>query len=119
MAKVLGIGGVFYKAQDPQGLRDWYARVLGFELTKWGGASFAGASASQQWSVFPADTDYMAPSDQPFMINLAVDDLDGIVARAAGAGVELLDRQDTPYGRFAWVIDPAGVKVELWQAAPD
>ena len=115
MAKVLGIGGVFYKAQDPEGLRDWYARVLGFELNGWGGASLPGVPGGQQWSVFAADSDDLAPSVQPFMVNLVVDDLDGIVARATGAGVEILGRQDESYGRFAWVLDPAGVKVELWQ----
>jgi predicted enzyme related to lactoylglutathione lyase len=120
VGKVLGIGGVFYKVQDPQAVRDWYARVLGFDLTDWGGAMFLAAPESlQQWTVFPADTDYLAPSAQPFMINLMVDDLDGLLARVTDAGVEVVGRQDEPYGRFAWLIDPAGVKLELWQPVAD
>jgi predicted enzyme related to lactoylglutathione lyase len=116
MASVVGLGGIFYKAQDPQAVRDWYTRVLGLALTDWGGASFTPPSgASQQWSVFPAGTDYMAPSAQPFMINLMVDDMDGMLARIAAAGETVLGQQDESYGRFAWVMDPAGVKVELWQ----
>ncbi len=117
MGKVLGIGGVFYKAQDPQSVRDWYAGVLGFELTPWGGVKLPGSGASQQWSVFAADTDYMAPSEQPFMLNLVVEDLDGLLERAAAAGAPVLERQEEAYGRFAWLLDPAGVKVELWEPA--
>ncbi|MDE1918747.1 MAG: VOC family protein [Sphingomonadales bacterium] len=116
MAKVLGLGGVFYKADDPQAMRAWYADVLGFELTAWGGASFSPpASSSQQWSLFPADTAYFAPSAHPFMVNLIVDDMAGILERARDAGAEILSQQDEPYGKFAWLMDPAGVKVELWQ----
>jgi catechol 2,3-dioxygenase-like lactoylglutathione lyase family enzyme len=116
VGKVLGIGGVFYKVQDPQAVRDWYARVLGFELHEWGGVMFfAQPSALQQWSVFPADSDYLAPSEQVFMLNLMVDDMDGMLQRVADAGVELVGHQDDSYGRFAWLIDPAGVKVELWE----
>ncbi len=117
MGKVLGIGGVFFKAANRQAVLDWYAKVLGFEITEWGGATFepqAGA-ASQQWSVHAADTDYYDPSTQPFMINLVVDDLDAVLARARDAGAEPLDRQDDVYGAFAWLMDPAGIKVELWQ----
>ena len=64
---------------------------------------------------FPLDTDYFLPSSQPFMINLIVEDLDGVLAAAATAGALPTGRQDEPYGRFAWLIDPAGVKVELWE----
>jgi predicted enzyme related to lactoylglutathione lyase len=119
MGTVLGIGGVFYKAQEPLAVRDWYARVLGFELNPWGGASLPGSPAGQQWSVFPADTDYMAPSGLPFMLNLVVEDLDGLLARATAAGAQVLGRQDEDYGRFAWLMDPAGVKVELWEPVED
>jgi len=119
LARVIGIGGVFFKAQDPQAVRDWYARVLGFEFSKWGGAKFTPPDGgAQAWSLFAADSDYFAPSGLPFMINLAVDDLDGVLARAAEAGVEPLGRQDDEtFGRFAWLMDPNGVKLELWEAA--
>jgi len=121
MAKVLGIGGVFFKAQDPQAVRDWYARVLGFEISKWGGAKFAHPTAgSTNWSVFAADSDYYAPSAAPFMINYIVDDLDGVLARAKAEGAEPVgDPTNDDYGKFAWLLDPAGVKIELWQPPPD
>lgn len=116
MAKVLGLGGVFYKAADPQAVRQWYADVLDFELTAWGSASFSPpAGTTQQWTLFSADSDYFAPSSHPFMINLIVDDMEGLLERARNAGAEILGQQDEPYGKFAWLMDPAGVKVELWQ----
>jgi predicted enzyme related to lactoylglutathione lyase len=118
MAKVLGLGGFFFKAEDPKAVRDWYARVLGFEVHDWGGAVFEAPKGSQAtWSPFAADTDYFAPSAAPFMINFIVDDIDGVLARAAAEGVEPLGRQDEGYGRFAWLMDPTGVKIELWEAA--
>ncbi|MDB5426384.1 MAG: Glyoxalase/bleomycin resistance protein/dioxygenase [Phenylobacterium sp.] len=116
MAKVLGIGGVFFKAADPQAVRDWYARVLGFELHEWGGAIWPHpATGHTNWSVHEASTDYYDPSTQPFMVNYIVDDLDGVLAKAKAEGVEPLGRQEEVYGRFAWVMDPVGVKVELWE----
>ena len=66
-------------------------------------------------SPFKAETDYFAPSEQPFMINLRVDDLDGMLANLAAKGIEPLGRQDEDYGNFAWIMDPDGVKIELWQ----
>jgi predicted enzyme related to lactoylglutathione lyase len=120
MAKVLGIGGIFFKATDPKAVQDWYARVLGFEVTKWGGVKFPPTSVgSQVWSAFSEDTEHFAPSSQPFMVNLIVDDLDGVLERAREAGAEILSRQDDAYGHFAWLMDPAGVKVELWQPVED
>ena len=120
MAKVLGIGGVFFKAADPQAVRDWYARVLGFDVTKWGGVIWQHATGGQStWSVFDADSDYFAPSSQPFMVNYIVDDLAGVLAMAKAQGVDPVgEPTDDAYGRFAWFIDPAGVKVELWQPPP-
>lgn len=120
MAKVLGLGGVFFKAEDPQAVRDWYARVLGFEIHDWGGAVFKPPRrGSANWSPFKADTEYFAPSTAPFMINFIVDDIDGVLKKAAAEGVEALGRQDEGYGRFAWLMDPAGVKIELWEPAKD
>lgn len=116
MAKVLGLGGVFFKAADPAAVGAWYARVLGFEVSDWGGAMFEHPKVGgTNWSPFSADTRYFEPSDAPFMINFIVDDLDGVLARAAAEGVEPTGRQDEEMGRFAWLIDPAGVKIELWQ----
>ncbi len=78
MAKVLGLGGIFFKAEDPAAVREWYARVLGFEVFDWGGAIFKHPKVGvTNWSPFAADTRYFEPSQAPFMVNYIVDDLDG------------------------------------------
>ena len=117
MAKVLGIGGVFFKTADGDAVRDWYRRVLDFPIADWGGAIFEHPSRGVVvWSPFAADSDYFDPSNLPFMVNLIVDDLDGVLARATAEGVEPLGRSDDDaQGRFAWLLDPAGLKVELWE----
>lgn len=121
MAKVLGIGGVFFKAADPTATAQWYARVLGFDAKEWNGTMWPHhARGYQIWSPFAADTTYFAPSDSSFMINFIVDDLDGVLAKAAAEGVEPTGRDDSdPNGSFAWLMDPAGVKIELWQPNAD
>ena len=120
MAKVLGIGGVFFKTADVAALNAWYARVLGFEATEHG-VMFPPLPPGglTVWSPFAADTTYFAPSDAPVMLNLVVDDLDGVLARVRAEGVDVLGAQDESYGRFAWIMDPAGLKLELWQAAAE
>jgi catechol 2,3-dioxygenase-like lactoylglutathione lyase family enzyme len=117
MAKVLGIGGVFFKAEDPQAVNDWYARVLGFEVPEWGGSMWPPPPRGYSiWSPFKATTEYFAPSALPFMINFMVDDLDGVLAGAAAAGVQPVGRDDSdPSGKFAWLMDPWGLKIELWE----
>ncbi len=119
MAKVLGLGGIFFKAEDPAAVREWYARVLGFDVKSWGGAIFNHPKTGKtNWSPFAADTKYFEPSAAPFMINFIVDDIDGVLAKAAAEGVEALGQQDEGgLGRFAWLLDPAGVKIELWEPA--
>ncbi|THD79855.1 MAG: VOC family protein [Phenylobacterium sp.] len=121
MAQVLGIGGVFFKAADKTAVKDWYRRVLGFEITDWGGVVFPNAGIGQQvWSPFDADTKHFEPSTAPYMINLMVDDLDGVLAKAAAEGVEPTGRQDDEaFGKFAWIMDPNGIKVELWEPAAE
>ena len=122
MAKVIGVGGIFFKAADPAGLRTWYERVLGIEMQDWNGIAFLPATMAAQpgaatiFSFFPADTDYFEPSDKPFMVNLAVDDLAGILAAAKEHGVEPVRAvDDQPYGRFAHIVDPEGTILELWE----
>jgi predicted enzyme related to lactoylglutathione lyase len=116
MAKVVGVGGVFVKTSDVGAWKTWYQRVLGLELKAFGGAVFPHPDIGvSQIAAFPADSDYFAPSPHALMINLIVDDLDGVLDRAAKAGETPLSRQDGEYGRFAALIDPAGVKVELWE----
>jgi catechol 2,3-dioxygenase-like lactoylglutathione lyase family enzyme len=117
MGKVLGVGGVFLKAADTAKTAAWYREVLGFDTQSWNGTIFQHPSVGKQvWSPFPADSDYFAPSTAPVMINLIVDDLDGVLAHAKAAGVEPVDRSDDDdNGRFAWIMDPDGYKLELWQ----
>jgi predicted enzyme related to lactoylglutathione lyase len=121
MAKVLGIGGVFFKAEDPAGLRDWYRRVLGLTVESWGGVMFEPLpSGVTVWSPFAADTTHFAPSTLDTMINFVVDDLDGVLAQAAAEGAAPIGREDQDgQGRFAWLLDPAGRKIELWEPAPE
>lgn len=120
MAKVLGIGGVFFKTADPKALQDWYARVLGFDVSKWGGVVFEHPTRGNiNWTAFAADSDHFAPSTAPFMVNFIVDDLDGVLAKARAEGAEPVGEtmSDETYGKFGWLMDPAGVKIELWQPA--
>jgi len=124
MAQVLGVGGVFFACKDTDATKDWYVRVLGMTAEAFGGfvfqharsAGVAGERAYTVFSPFAADSDYFAPSDLPFMFNLMVDDLDGMLARARGEGVSPLQPvESNEFGRFAWILDPDGRKIELWQ----
>ena len=120
MSKVIGIGGVFLKTEDTAALAGWYARVLGFDIQEWGGVMWPPPPTGYSvWSPFKASSDYFDPSPLSFMINLMVDDLDGVLAHAAAEGVEPVGREDGDFGKFAWVIDPLGLKLELWEPAAE
>ena len=125
MAKVLGVGGLFFKARDPGALMDWYQRVLGLEISPWGGVVFPAAKtaewpgAATVFSAMKADTDHFAPSENEFMFNLMVDDLDAMLARCAEHGVVSLKLiPGEAMGSFAHILDPEGHKIELWQPKP-
>ncbi|KCZ54718.1 hypothetical protein HY29_13650 [Hyphomonas beringensis] len=124
MAKILGLGGVFFLCKDVEATRAWYNRVLGMDMDDYGGASFLHAESGAKfptaartiWAPFKEDSGYFKPSDSDFMINLMVDDLDGMMEHIREAGVELEgEPMIESYGKFAWVMDPDGRKVELWQ----
>jgi predicted enzyme related to lactoylglutathione lyase len=123
MAKVLGVGGVFFKTKDADALKAWYARVLGLEIGDWG-VFFTPdmvkdtPGSGTVFSPFKHDTDYFAPSDKEFMFNLIVDDIDAMLARCKSEGVEPIKTQDESYGRFVHIIDLEGRKIELWQPLP-
>ena len=124
MQRVRGIGGVFFKARDRAALAAWYRDHLGVPVEDWGGARFVWAEhdpadACTVWNPFAADTAYFAPSQASFMFNFRVDDLDAMLAQLRAAGAEVDERiEDSEYGRFGWVMDPEGNRVELWQPPP-
>jgi predicted enzyme related to lactoylglutathione lyase len=123
MKRVTGIGGIFFKAKDPKGLTAWYKKHLGIDVQDWGGAAFTWADDAGNaikgttiWSVGAADGDYFAPSTASFMINYRVADLAALLSVLREEGCNVLDKtDDSEYGKFGWVIDPEGNKVELWQ----
>lgn len=119
MAKVIGIGGVFVKARDPVALRAWYRDMLGIEIHDWGGAQLWNDGPKRNygvWSAFAADTKYFEPSERDIMLNLRVDDLDGLLAHLREKNARVLDRrEDTDDGKFGYVMDPEGMLLELWQ----
>ncbi len=123
MKKVTGIGGVFFKAEDPKALKDWYARHLGVFMPNPYGGLFEWREKEDPermghtvWNPFPADTNYFAPSEKTFMINFRVADLEALLEELRAAGVEVVGEMEVyEYGKFAWVLDPEGNKIELWE----
>jgi len=121
MASVLGIGGVFVKSRDAEALRAWYRDMLGLEIQEWGGAQlWAAAQPAERtysvWSAFRAETKYFEPSEREFMVNLRVEDLDGLLAKLRAQGARVLDRrEDSSDGKFGYVVDPDGTLLELWE----
>jgi predicted enzyme related to lactoylglutathione lyase len=125
MERVTGIGGVFFKAKDPKELQTWYERHLGFVADENGYVSFKwweGADPTREgqtiWSAMKDSTKYFDPSTRPYMINYRVENLDRMLAQLKAAGVEA-KREDSEYGNFAWVMDPEGNRIELWEPPPE
>jgi len=117
--RITGVGGVFFKAKDPKALAAWYRDVLGLALEPWGGAALRYDAPNHPpaliWGTFPATTKYFEPSTASFMINYAVDDLDAFLAKLKAKDVTPLKRSEDTTGRFAWILDPEGNKIELWE----
>ncbi len=126
MKRVTGIGGIFFKAKDPKALWQWYQRHLGIDVQPWGGAAFdwtdaegKPAAGTTAWSIGAADSDHFAPSTASFMVNYRVADLQALLAALRQEGCTVLDKLDeSEYGKFGWVMDPEGNKVELWEPPP-
>ena len=124
MKRVIGMGGVFFKSKDPKALSDWYSRHLGLQIEPWGGAALQWATpdnpsgaGSTMWTPFKDDTGYFAPSTASFMINFRVHDLHALLAALRAEGCDVDPKVDeSEYGKFGWVQDPDGNRVELWQA---
>ncbi len=123
MKRVTGIGGVFFKAKDPSSLHAWYKQHLGIDVQTWGGTAFPWTDdggkpvgGSTVWCIAPQESDQFAPSAAPFMINYRVEDVHALVKVLKEEGCHVLDKiEESEFGKFAWVIDPEGNKVELWQ----
>jgi catechol 2,3-dioxygenase-like lactoylglutathione lyase family enzyme len=123
MAKVTGIGGVFFKSSNPEQLYGWYEKHLGLERSPGAGVIFRWHDGNDQerlrttvWSLFPSDTDYFGATNPAFMVNYIVDDLDGLLEALDRQGASIDPRrEDSEYGRFAWVTDPEGNRIELWE----
>jgi predicted enzyme related to lactoylglutathione lyase len=121
MAKAVGIGGIFLKARNPQALAAWYSTHLGIQPGEGGSLVFAGPESAGMtvFSHFPLDTAYFGDGAQQSMVNFRVDDLNQLLAQLAAAGVRIdPKREEYPYGRFAWIWDPEGNRLELWQPLP-
>ena len=119
MAKVLGVGGVFFKSPDPKKLYEWYTKWLGMELGDWGTMYVPKdypPNSQTVWSAFPADTQYFDPADKGYMFNLIVDNLEEALKQVKEGGAEIVGEiQKFDYGSFGWFMDPDGNKVELWE----
>jgi predicted enzyme related to lactoylglutathione lyase len=123
MKRVTGIGGVFFKAKDAPALRAWYKRHLGIDVQVWGGAAFDWTDADGRpvagttaWCVNSEESDQFSPSTAAFMINYRVEDLSALIKALKEEGCQVLEKTElSEFGKFGWVIDPEGNKIELWQ----
>jgi predicted enzyme related to lactoylglutathione lyase len=123
MKRVTGIGGVFFKAKDPKALGEWYRTHLGVPVEEWGGAAFRWKSDDNPdgagttiWNPFAEDSPYFAPSTSRLMINYRVPDLHALLAALRSEGCTVDDKvEESEYGKFGWVMDPEGNRIELWQ----
>jgi catechol 2,3-dioxygenase-like lactoylglutathione lyase family enzyme len=119
--RVTGLGGVFYVVADPEASRAWYREVLGIDGPYGPQLAWAGEPRANPYSLIShfADNAYIQPGRGGFMINLRVDDLEGFLAALRAKGVAVLGEADEGYGKFAWLLDPDGVKIELWEQVAD
>ena len=123
MNRVTGIGGVFIKSSDPARLIAWYKTHLGMDIQDWGGMAFQWGTPETPntdgvtvWSVFPASSTYFDPSTAAFMVNYRVDDLHALLELLRSEGCQVDDKtEESDFGKFGWVMDPDGNRVELWE----
>ena len=126
MKRVTGIGGIFIKSADVERLREWYRKHLGIEIEPWGGTAFSwagphnpGGQGSTVWNIFEASSDYFNPSQAQFMVNYRVERLHPLLAALRAEGCQVDDKvEESEYGKFGWVLDPDGNKIELWEPPP-
>jgi predicted enzyme related to lactoylglutathione lyase len=122
MKRVTGLGGIFFKSKDPKALYEWYRKHLGVESAAdvsgamWRDADHPEIPGCNVWAIFPQDTKYFSPSQSGFMINFRVDSLDELLKALREEGVQVGDKvEPSDYGKFGWIMDPEGNRVELWE----
>ncbi len=118
--RVTGVGGIFFKTKDPKAVKDWYRDHLGFNTDQWGATFWwknkEGDDCSTQWSPFKEDTDYFEPSKKEFMMNFRVENLDELLETLKAEGVQVLAKTESlEEGKFGWIVDLEGNKIELWE----
>ena len=128
MKRVTGLGGVFFKCEDPQQIKAWYEKHLGMKGDQWG-FSFqwkeldkpdGSAPASTAWSPFKKESQYFNPSEKPYMFNYRVENLVELLKILKEEGVQIIGEiEEHPYGKFGWIMDPEGNKIELWEPKDD
>ncbi|NQU85525.1 MAG: VOC family protein [Mariniphaga sp.] len=122
MKKVTGIGGIFFKSENPEKMRDWYDKNLGLVTNEYG-SLFEFRQSDEpdkkgylQWSPFSSNTEYFKPSEKEFMINYRVENLEELVYELRESGITILDEIETyEYGKFVHILDPENNKIELWE----
>ncbi|QBK05809.1 VOC family protein [Hylemonella gracilis] len=123
MKRVTGVGGIFFAARDPKALRAWYKKHLDIDVQDWGGAAFTWtdpdgnpSKGTTTWAISAEDEHPFAPSRSTFMVNYRVEDLAALLQLLREEGCNVIGKtDDSEYGKFGWVMDPEGNKVELWQ----
>ena len=123
MQRVTGIGGIFFKARNADVLREWYRKHLGIDVQDWGGATFRWhderrpePNGTTVWSIFKDSSNYFEPSTAQFMINYRVPDLMAVLDALRAEGCTVDDKTETSeFGKFGWVMDPEGNRIELWE----
>lgn len=128
MKRVTGLGGVFFKSKDPNAIKEWYGKHLGLPVNDYG-VSFqwlevdnkdAKEPATTAWSPFKEDSKYFNPSEKPFMFNYRVENLVELMKLLKEEGVQIIGEiEEYPYGKFGWIMDPEGNKIELWEPKDD
>ena len=124
MKRVTGLGGIFFKGEDNKKSAEWYKTHLGIPVEEWGGGEFKWRDHSNPekegstvWNIFKKDTTYFGPSSQNYMINYRVENITELIEVLKKEGVTVVDgpTADEGFGKFAWILDPDGNKIELWE----
>jgi catechol 2,3-dioxygenase-like lactoylglutathione lyase family enzyme len=127
MKRVTGLGGVFLKCKNPEAMYQWYEKHLGIQRDQsttipftWRDHDRPEQTGQTIWALFPEDTKYFAPSSSPFMMNFRVENLEAVLEALRAEGVEVDPKVETyDFGKFGWIMDPEGNRIELWEPTPE